>query len=155
MKHVYLLCPSCWGSYPCLWNTGRLGIYYFILRLLRGPSPNLDNMSVSSRDCQVPHQNLLCQSGKANFHLTALASLCPGTFLGGEEDQSAPLPRQTKSTREWKAPRSSPQPMTNENLCAKFPDRGLRWSSGWDSMLPIQGTCVSSLIRELDPTGYN
>ena len=25
------------------------------------------------------------------------------------------------------------------------------WSSGWDSMLPVQGTQVQSLVTELDP----
>ena len=30
--------------------------------------------------------------------------------------------------------------------------RGLPWwSSGWDSMLPMKGVWVQSLVRELDP----
>ena len=31
----------------------------------------------------------------------------------------------------------------------------LWWSSGWDSALPMQGTPVQSLVRELDPTCCN
>ena len=29
------------------------------------------------------------------------------------------------------------------------------WSSGWDSLLPVQGARVRSLVRELDPTCCN
>ena len=29
------------------------------------------------------------------------------------------------------------------------------WSSGWDSMLPMQGTLVLSLVEELDPSCHN
>ena len=29
------------------------------------------------------------------------------------------------------------------------------WSTGWDSVLPMQGTWVQSLVRELGPTCHN
>ena len=29
------------------------------------------------------------------------------------------------------------------------------WSSGWDSKLPMQGTWIWSLVKELDPTSHN
>ena len=68
---------------------------------------------------------LIASEWKGQFPSDSIGIIVPRDFLGGEGDQSAPLPRQTRSTREWKVPRSSPQPMTNENLCAKFPDPGL------------------------------
>ena len=31
----------------------------------------------------------------------------------------------------------------------------LWWPGGWDSALPMQGTQIQSLVRELDPTHCN
>ena len=43
-----------------------------------------------------------------------------------------------------------------ENLEEEEEGRGLtRWPSGWDSMLPMKGALVLSLVEYLDPSCLN
>ena len=54
---------------------------------------------------------------------------------------------------------SSPSPFLlitlGENLCRKGNEGLPWWSSGHDSMVPLQRAWVQSLVRELDPTGHD
>ena len=45
------------------------------------------------------------------------------------------------------------QPQTVAVVTSKITDP--QWSSGWKSMLPMQGAQVPSLVGELDPTCCN